>query len=206
MIQDRNICRFCLSSRIGTENPLISPCNCKGSLEFVHLKCLNRWRQIDMQRNGRTCALCLTNYTLWQAIQIEVIPGTNSIVLYCLEYPGLLLLFYNYIYSIALASSRNPNYDFLQEYYIFSQYVFHFVYAFFFYTEWSVANRGLYWKQVKTLWTPTLLGMHIYMFVLLKENAYFLGPLLSFYMGLYWACHKRLLRNINVHLAEIQDQ
>ncbi len=203
MDQDRSLCRFCLSSKNVSANPLISPCNCKGSLEFVHLKCLNRWRRVDLQRNGRMCGLCLTNYIHLQPIQFEVIPETTTIVLYCLDYPGLLLLFYNYIYSIVLSSTHNPDYEFLQTYYIFSQYVFHCVYAYFFYSEWNVANKELYWHQIKTVWTPVVVGTHIYMFVLLQESAFLLGPFLSFYMGLYWVLHKRLLRRMNNQIAQM---
>ena len=206
MLQERNICRFCLSSKDLSANPLITPCNCKGSLEFVHLKCLNRWRRVDIQRNGRTCSLCLTNYIFLQPMQMERIPDTRGIIVYCLEYPGLVLLFYNYIYAIVLSSYKNPDFFFLQDYYIFSQYVFHFAYFYFFFSEWNVSNRDLYWKQVKTLWTPILFGGHAYMFVLMNQNAYFLGPFLSFYMGLYWYTHKRLLHNVNAQLTHLQDE
>lgn len=37
------ICRFCLENSETISNPLIAPCNCKGSIEFLHLKCLFRW-------------------------------------------------------------------------------------------------------------------------------------------------------------------
>lgn len=126
-------------------------------------------------------------------------------VLYFLDYPGLILLFYNYIYAIALSSSKNPDYFFLHQYYIFSQYIFHFVYFYFFYSEWNVANRDLYWRQVKTLWSLLLFAGHLTLFITINENAYFLGPFVSFYMGSYWYAHKQLLRNINTHLINTQD-
>ena len=34
------ICRICLES----EEPLISPCLCNGTMKYVHETCLNRWR------------------------------------------------------------------------------------------------------------------------------------------------------------------
>ena len=90
------LCRFCLSTKNDSLNPLISPCQCKGSMEFVHLRCLNRWREIDVLRNGRLCLLCLTKYT--DCIEFEIIPKTDSLTHYILSYPGLLLLYYNAIY------------------------------------------------------------------------------------------------------------
>lgn len=206
MTQEQKICRFCLSSKNVSINPLISPCNCKGSLEFVHLKCLNRWRRMDIQRNARLCSLCLTNYRFLDAMQMEEIPETHTIPIYFLTYPGIILLLYNYIYSIVLSSSRNPNYDFLQQYYVVSQYSFHFLYFILLYTEWNVFNKDLYWKQLKTVWTPIIVGTHTYMLVLLTNDAYLLGPILSFYMGLYWSTHKRLLQNINAQLTNLQQE
>lgn len=34
------ICHICLSSINKVENPLIKPCGCSGTMEFVHLECL----------------------------------------------------------------------------------------------------------------------------------------------------------------------
>ena len=35
-------CRICLSEQYEPENPLISPCNCGGTMKFIHLKCLQQ--------------------------------------------------------------------------------------------------------------------------------------------------------------------
>mmetsp|Transcript_87185 Transcript_87185/g.182452 ORF Transcript_87185/g.182452 Transcript_87185/m.182452 type:complete len:405 (-) Transcript_87185:372-1586(-) len=37
------LCRICLMEGPGEQDPLIAPCSCKGSIEFVHLKCLRHW-------------------------------------------------------------------------------------------------------------------------------------------------------------------
>lgn len=37
---NQQVCRICFEEDLGKENPLISPCNCSGSMKFVHLKCL----------------------------------------------------------------------------------------------------------------------------------------------------------------------
>ena len=37
-------CRICLQEgEFSGENPLISPCNCTGSVKFLHLECLRKW-------------------------------------------------------------------------------------------------------------------------------------------------------------------
>lgn len=41
-IQGQEVCRICYDS--GEENnPLIAPCKCAGSMQYVHLKCLRKW-------------------------------------------------------------------------------------------------------------------------------------------------------------------
>ncbi len=38
------ICRVCLSEENDVElNPLIHPCNCSGTMRYIHLKCLKSW-------------------------------------------------------------------------------------------------------------------------------------------------------------------
>jgi len=39
----QTICRICLMEGPGEGDPLISPCVCKGSIEYVHLGCLRHW-------------------------------------------------------------------------------------------------------------------------------------------------------------------
>lgn len=36
-------CRFCWSTQTEPENPLISSCQCSGSVRFIHLSCLMLW-------------------------------------------------------------------------------------------------------------------------------------------------------------------
>jgi len=38
-----NTCRICLLEGSGPNDPLIAPCQCKGSIEYVHLGCLRYW-------------------------------------------------------------------------------------------------------------------------------------------------------------------
>ena len=36
-------CRICYGTDYSIENPLISPCTCKGSMKYIHFKCLKNW-------------------------------------------------------------------------------------------------------------------------------------------------------------------
>ena len=42
---NKKICRICFQEeeKIDMENPLINPCTCKGSMKYIHYKCLKNW-------------------------------------------------------------------------------------------------------------------------------------------------------------------
>lgn len=37
------ICRICYGDENEDENPLVQPCNCHGSMKYIHLNCLKQW-------------------------------------------------------------------------------------------------------------------------------------------------------------------
>ncbi|OQS55499.1 ATP-binding protein [Ecytonucleospora hepatopenaei] len=59
-----DVCRVCYCET-EKNNKLISPCNCKGSVKFIHEKCLRFWRchGKDFQQIN-TCEQCRTEYTV----------------------------------------------------------------------------------------------------------------------------------------------
>lgn len=67
------ICRICHMAE--PTNELINPCNCRGTLGYVHRRCLENW----LSRSGLTrCELCLfvyrtksiLRYSWWKAMRI----------------------------------------------------------------------------------------------------------------------------------------
>lgn len=65
-------CRICLLEGPGEDDPLIAPCQCKGSIEYVHLGCLRHWIRGRLNLSDRplgsyfyrplTCELCKSIY------------------------------------------------------------------------------------------------------------------------------------------------
>ena len=39
----KKICRICYTDEETLENPLIQPCNCSGTMKFIHIQCLTKW-------------------------------------------------------------------------------------------------------------------------------------------------------------------
>ncbi|CAE7357416.1 ALKBH8 [Symbiodinium natans] len=66
------LCRICLLEGPGEDDPLIAPCQCKGSIEYVHLGCLRHWIRGRLNLSDRplgsyfyrplTCELCKSVY------------------------------------------------------------------------------------------------------------------------------------------------
>jgi hypothetical protein len=51
-------CRCCKETN--DDQNMISPCNCSGSLKYIHRTCLKQW--IETSGNFRTCNVCRTEY------------------------------------------------------------------------------------------------------------------------------------------------
>merc|ERR1712098_874545 len=67
------VCRICLMEGAGDGDPLLAPCHCKGSIEFVHLGCLRHWvkGRLNLGEAGaggsyfyrpQLCELCVAPY------------------------------------------------------------------------------------------------------------------------------------------------
>lgn len=55
------ICRFCLSPQEIKNDPLIEPCECKGTQKYIHLKCAKKWRTTTNNPYFYShCQLCKT--------------------------------------------------------------------------------------------------------------------------------------------------
>lgn len=82
-LTDKHVCKICFL----TQNPfnntvdLIAPCNCKGSIKYVHKTCLQLWRfKGKYIREIKTCEQCLCNYNLGDYQPHSVIVGITTII------------------------------------------------------------------------------------------------------------------------------
>lgn len=59
-MESLKVCRICFDS--GHQKKMISPCECRGTSQYVHIKCLSMW----MRTNGSTlrCEVCRAKYNL----------------------------------------------------------------------------------------------------------------------------------------------
>lgn len=195
------MCRFCWGTKDNKNNKLFNPCECKGTLEYVHQQCLNRWRYMDPHRNGMRCLLCMTVYRLPDANIFEEIPNDNTWFNVALRYPFFLfaIIFYIWIFHQQHANYNSFNFynhsslSLINPY----QYIFQGAFAVIAKRQWKVKNKILYFK----LWcTPQsffiFISHFLCLFYFLLEYYYMIIPLV-FSMGLYYKNHKIILLRIN---------
>ncbi|XP_030076883.1 putative E3 ubiquitin-protein ligase MARCHF10 [Microcaecilia unicolor] len=61
--EEGDLCRICQIAGGSPTNPLLEPCQCMGSLQFVHQECLKRWLKVKINSGAElvavnTCELC----------------------------------------------------------------------------------------------------------------------------------------------------
>lgn len=71
---ESQVCRICLEDFQSSSNPLISPCKCTGSMQFIHFNCLQEWvrSRLDIRRNGAACAY------FWGRLECELCKAVLS--------------------------------------------------------------------------------------------------------------------------------
>ncbi|KAJ7333545.1 E3 ubiquitin-protein ligase march2 [Desmophyllum pertusum] len=110
-------CRICQTS--GNSEPevgelLASPCNCRGSLGFVHKQCMEKWLRV---RNRDTCELCHFKFVTkrrfkppheWHFGQVVDMLSSNEKGLLVLGFVNFLLLILEipFLYYVIKINSR----------------------------------------------------------------------------------------------------
>jgi hypothetical protein len=195
MTQEASVCRFCLESKETPKNPLLQPCDCRGSIRLVHEVCLNHWRRIDPVRNSITCLLCFTPYRNLRDHYIELLPDETKFLVLFARYPILLFFVVNYIgvlhYSFLFAYySRN---SFFEMY----QYVFQMVYFVLVAKLWNVNNKRAYWKRWQRPSTLFIFMCHLVSVYLIHVHEYIAIIPLNVSLTYYWHNHKQILLELN---------
>lgn len=61
------ICRICLSEE-EPDNPIISPCNCTGSVKYIHLECIREWLEGKKHKKETP----FVNSYIWRGLECEI--------------------------------------------------------------------------------------------------------------------------------------
>lgn len=105
-------CRFCFDETVTVENPFLSPCDCRGSVQFIHRKCLLYWRNVTENPQFKThCQLCGSPFAIPRKWPYEELPNEaflRSRIWYFLSRPlyGILCIYYFQFSYILLNINR----------------------------------------------------------------------------------------------------
>ncbi|XP_066519802.1 E3 ubiquitin-protein ligase MARCHF7-like isoform X2 [Hoplias malabaricus] len=80
--ENEDMCRICQCKGASPINPLLCPCQCSGSLQYIHHDCLRRWVQAKIKSGTeltavKTCELCKGSLTL-DMDDFDVVQGSHS--------------------------------------------------------------------------------------------------------------------------------
>lgn len=65
--EPQSVCRICLSEGQTEDNPLISPCDCAGTVRYLHLDCLQEWLRTRLDAGDNTA-----NVYHWKTVDCEL--------------------------------------------------------------------------------------------------------------------------------------
>lgn len=195
MEQEAPICRFCLDSRNTPKHRLIEPCQCRGSMRFVHTSCLKKWRTINPARNATVCLLCFTPYKVEYVAELEMLPNDNACSSFLLRYPIIICGFSNYMaaFHLCLSGYRAQIPPLFEQY----QYGFQLLYFFLFYWMWQVKNKKLYWRLWRQKDFFFVFFLHVLSNYWIHQHEFFGILPLNIVMGYYWFRHTKILIFMN---------
>ena len=219
-------CRFCLldGETDDRENRLFSPCKCKGSAEFIHELCLEKWRTTDIRTNQDSiCPICNSIYDSNLIILKETIPDfsnnlfikivTNNLFFFT---PSILNLVTvcsittyrelnvedcNYYANITnyICAFRKPFIVYNYDYYTFLQLFITVLYASLFLNLFKqVHSKRRYLRH--SLQVVVVPIAHITTLCVLSNQVILAGSLNQFYLPLYFSLHVFILKSMNARL------
>lgn len=68
-------CRICYE----THTPLLAPCNCSGTIKYVHPSCLREWLEY---KQSTVCDVCKTEYKIFQYFLITFLRFLISVIMF----------------------------------------------------------------------------------------------------------------------------
>ena len=78
-------CKICLSNENSSNNPLISPCDCTGSMGLIHLECLSEWIKSRMVKKIYSNKIVC----YWKSIDCEICKKTFTSFISLLDLSSL---------------------------------------------------------------------------------------------------------------------
>ena len=194
-------CKYCLGTSLTKTNVFLSPCQCRGTVKYVHYVCFLRWILSVSNDRKDICPICHTIYKI-DILNLELIPHTQPRVLYFLGSPIL-----NYsvnIIIIVLLNTLFPEITFDGSclIYFFQGLTCKILWIYEFLRTTKIKNKELYiqcaWKLRYTHYALLHISALYFFFFFYFTPAFFIiEPISSLGFSLYWDKHVDILMLIN---------
>ncbi|KAI0669787.1 hypothetical protein C8Q78DRAFT_1037825 [Trametes maxima] len=109
--EDSKQCRICLDGEDPTLGRLIRPCLCKGSISYVHVKCLQMWRNTSDSRSAfYACPQCGYHYHFARTRVLGI--ATNPIAIAALStfFFTVLVFLSSFVSTWFMGDRQNESY------------------------------------------------------------------------------------------------
>tara|TARA_B100000795_G_scaffold19451_1_gene12931 strand:+ start:3191 stop:4120 length:930 start_codon:yes stop_codon:yes gene_type:complete len=95
---DIDICRICFCENDDEDNSLISPCLCKGTQKYIHVNCLNEWRNVNINNPEKrdNCEICKFNFIIHRGLDLSYYKVKNWFYLIVYRYMFITWLSFAY--------------------------------------------------------------------------------------------------------------
>lgn len=183
MSDEKKECRICFDE--GTDDdPLISPCNCKGTSAYVHKSCLSNWRNFNRDREAwNICMECHAEYIISRKYPTEkffydtnyklpllyflqsVIGFCGALLIWCIEYNTnhLAVKILNFdkpkLNKIIIHDLTNNELIPQVFYYNFTFFIISILFHIRFYYNYynKIKRKKIYWNQIKLMFCYNLI-------------------------------------------------
>ena len=187
-------CRYCLETDL--QENLLAPCICKGSFQYVHQSCLQKWYDACPDK-GLLCSACGTRLARSFSHELEGNPIQFPWVLSCLQNPLVLVTYVHVCFFLMylLLSQTTLEPFFL---YKLTQYIFHGIkigkmIALISYVQ----NKSFYcklWLKNRRILLPVV---HIYVLYAMEQTYVLGGMSADICMCIYFYEHLAIVQKIN---------
>ncbi|KAI0053329.1 zf-C3HC4-domain-containing protein [Auriscalpium vulgare] len=119
--KDDKQCRICLDGDDLALGRLIRPCLCKGSISYVHVKCLQRWRNSSPNASAFfSCPQCHYSYRFSRTKVVGI--ATNPIIIGLVSSTLFTLLVFasSFLTTRFLSVFEEPSTYYASDYYVFA--------------------------------------------------------------------------------------
>uniref|UniRef100_A0A8C9FK71 RING-type E3 ubiquitin transferase n=1 Tax=Pavo cristatus TaxID=9049 RepID=A0A8C9FK71_PAVCR len=81
--EEGDLCRICQMSSASTDNNLIEPCKCTGSLQYVHQECMKKWLQSKINSGKEKLHLNLEDFDIHELYRAHANEQVSILCLVC---------------------------------------------------------------------------------------------------------------------------